>query len=85
MNTESGLPAEVVDAISANRKIQAIKTLRESRGLGLREAKEMVEAYIRENPNLSAHRRQESESGVGRLILIAVIAAAGYVAYRLLV
>ena len=84
MNTETELPAKVVESIKAGRKIQAIKALRESHGVGLREAKEIVEAYVRENPVLQVHRLQESESGVGRLIFIAVIVVAGYIAYRML-
>jgi Ribosomal protein L7/L12 C-terminal domain len=40
------LPQEVVSEIRANRKIQAIKLLRESQGIGLKDAKEVVEAYM---------------------------------------
>jgi hypothetical protein len=84
MNRETELPANVVELIKAGRKIQAIKAVRESQGMGLREAKEMVEAYVRENSDLQTHRRLESESGVGRLLLFAMIAVAGYIVYRVL-
>ena len=35
--------------IEAGRKIEAIKALREETGLGLREAKDAVEAYMRDH------------------------------------
>lgn len=46
MGTE-GLPAEVEDLVRRGRKIEAIKLLREQRDLGLREARDQVEAYAR--------------------------------------
>ena len=50
MADESGdaaLPEGVQAAIRRNRKIEAIKLLREETGLGLKEAKEEVEARQR--------------------------------------
>ena len=85
MDTQSDMPAEVLDAIRAKRKIQAIKLLRQSRGIGLKEAKEAVDAYLRANPDLPADRRPEAESGVGRAIVIGFSILAGYVIYRALV
>ena len=41
--TEHELPAEVVSAIKAGKKIEAIKILRESQGLGLANAKVLVD------------------------------------------
>lgn len=60
------------------------KLLRDIRGLGLSEAKEVVDAYARTNPDLLARRRHATESGVGRLVVIGLIAAALYMVYRLL-
>ena len=37
-------PAQVVAALERGQKIEAIKLLRELRGLGLKEAKDLVEA-----------------------------------------
>jgi large subunit ribosomal protein L7/L12 len=45
--TETGDYPEVVDAINAGNKIQAIKAYRERTGLGLKEAKDAVEALER--------------------------------------
>ena len=47
MTSPSWLPPEVVSAIESGRRIEAVKLLRESRGLGLAEAKEAVDAYAR--------------------------------------
>lgn len=41
--TEQELPIEVIEAIRAGRKVEAIKILRESTGLGLANAKVLVE------------------------------------------
>jgi hypothetical protein len=39
------LPSKVLMALERGQKIEAIKLLREARGLGLKEAKEAVDAY----------------------------------------
>jgi len=39
------LPGEALDALLAGNKIEAIKRLREASGLGLKEAKDLIEAY----------------------------------------
>ncbi|MDH3440612.1 MAG: ribosomal protein L7/L12 [Gammaproteobacteria bacterium] len=41
--TENELPPEVLDAIREGRKIEAIKILREAKGLGLANAKVLVD------------------------------------------
>ena len=84
MNADSELPADVVDAIRANRKIDAINRLRAHSGLDLKEAKHAVEAYARKNPQLTPPAPR-LESGVGRLVLIGVVVAAIYAAYRYLI
>jgi hypothetical protein len=56
------LPPEVMAALRQGHKVEAIKSLRESRGLDLREAKAAVEAYLHAHPeslaavHLSGHR-----------------------------
>ena len=76
------LPTEVKDAVHANRKIDAIKLLREQRDLGLKEAKEIVDAYALENRHLIGDQRSGRESGIGRVLLIIAIGGIIYVAYR---
>ena len=76
--TSDGLPAEVVAAIQSGRKIHAIKLLREVRGIGLKEAKHAVEAYMQANPSPI----QPSSNSGGALIYIALFLAIAYVAYQ---
>lgn len=82
MTTEPELSTQVLNAIHANRKIDAIKLLREERGLGLKEAKELVDAYTMKNPHLVVQRNAGGSGG--KLILIIAVAAAAYAAYRFL-
>jgi len=60
------LPADVKNAVHANRKVEAIKLLRKQRNMGLKEAKEIVDAYIDEDRDLIGEHRSGRESGVGR-------------------
>lgn len=45
--TENELPVDVIDAIRAGRKIEAIQLLQESKGLGLANAKVLVDRASR--------------------------------------
>lgn len=58
------MPREVIAALECGRKIEAIKLLQESRGLGLKEAKEAVERYVREHP-----KRRDVVAGGGHGML----------------
>lgn len=74
MNQYKNLPPDVLDAIHSNRKIEAIKLLREDKNLGLKEAKHIVDKYIRENPHLISHKNKSSGLSFSSLIfLVAVI------------
>jgi len=44
------LPPSVLDALRRGETIEAIRLLREATGLGLKEAKDRVDAYQRERP-----------------------------------
>ena len=74
MRSRTQLPKDVIDAINAGNNIEAIKTLRESTGLGLREAKEMLDAYIDGHP--IPEIRERSEPVVGRIVLPSNVIAA---------
>jgi len=69
MDSDLELSAQVLNAIHAGRKIDAIKLLRKERGLGLKEAKDIVDAY-------------GSSGGTGAIMVVLAIAAAAYAAYR---
>ena len=81
---EAALPLDVVDALRAGRKIEAIKRLRDHRNLGLKEAKQTVEAYAKAHPELIPDRPSGAEFGLGRIVLLILILAAGYAAYQYL-
>lgn len=72
-------PADVVSAIMQGRKIDAIKLLREARNMGLKEAKDAVEAYEDARPELKARLdavRAESNKKFLRFLVTAAAAAA---------
>ena len=50
MSDEPRLSEAVVACIESGRKIEAIKLLREESGVGLAEAKQAVDAYVRRHP-----------------------------------
>ncbi|MFT4613473.1 MAG: hypothetical protein ACI9NT_000613 [Bacteroidia bacterium] len=81
MNTEIKLSADVIAEIQANRKVTAIKLLRAQQGIGLTEAKALVDAYTdkhQPSPNSGA---QESEGGFGRILLLILGVGAIYALY----
>ena len=76
MNTKIELEPEVIASITSGRKIDAIKKLRELRGLGLKEAKELVDLYASEN-NIATPSVEKVNSGGGFIFLI-ILGVAGY-------
>lgn len=81
-DTSSSLPQAVIEAISRNRKVEAIRLLREERNIDLKDAKEKVDRFIRENSASTATRGVPKEEGaLGRFLLLLILillAAAGY-------
>ncbi len=57
------LPQEVVDALLKGRKIEAIKRLRAVRGLGLKEAKELVEGHIEKLEDAESAEAADADRG----------------------
>ena len=79
MSNQDDFSTAVRRAIEANRKIEAIKLLREERGIGLKEAKsiidrEMVE-YRQANPESA---RGTSNRGLSSVVSFVVLAAILY-------
>jgi len=78
------LPDDVLDALRGGQRIEAIKRLREATGLGLKEAKDLVEACeagVAGRPAAAATRTPavvsgRGGSGIGTLLAIAAVAAA---------
>lgn len=83
--TEDALPAAAVAALERGNKIEAIKITREARGIGLKESKETVEAYVATRPDLQQKLGADAGKAVLRLALIVGAAVVVYlVATRLL-
>jgi len=82
------LPASVQAALSSGNKIEAIKLLREQTGLGLKEAKDAVEAMSDSEfatAEKQYHPTIEKPSGVnllGWLAILATLAGALYYFYK---
>ncbi len=67
--TEKQLPAAVIRAIEQGRKIEAIKILREETGLGLANAKVLVDrAHRTHGPQKPAPGAISEESGGAKLV-----------------
>jgi len=63
------MPAAAVVAINQGRVIEAIRIVREaSDGLGLKDAKERVDAYIARDPMLKAQHEQQRRPTRGKLV-----------------
>lgn len=81
--TDSELPAEVVKAISQGRKIEAIKLLREATGLGLANAKVLVDRAVRRDAQLNPQIPGISEeSNTGRLVGMMLMLFLAFGVYR---
>lgn len=68
MNTESELPLEAIAALKRGSKIEAIKQVRLSRGIGLKEAKEVVEQHIDADPILHQQLASANSQSAGSLV-----------------
>ncbi|WP_459856982.1 ribosomal protein L7/L12 [Dongia sp. agr-C8] len=79
------LPDAAKLALRQGNKVEAIKIVREARGLGLKEAKDVVEASVAQDPML----RAELEGSVKRarpgavVWLVVLVIAAGVAVYLL--
>ena len=74
------LPAEATTLLSEGRIIDAVKSVRESNNLGLKEAKDWVDAYIASEPLLRVQLEAQQSASRRRafyvfLVVDAVIAA----------
>ena len=76
--TPDALPTEAQQALRHGNKIDAIRIVREKTGLGLKEAKDAVDAFERAHPNLrgglSPGEVPPEKAGYGILVLAAIAA-----------
>lgn len=77
------LPPDALSALSQGRLIDAIKATRLATGLGLKEAKEAVEAYLAQHPNLNRQYQEATarSGGALRWLVLAIALVAGLAAY----
>ena len=84
MENEPDLPSDVVAAIAANRKVEAIRRLREQTGVDLAEAKRLVDLYAAKNPTLLSGSELKDEGSGARLLVAIAIVVGIYLAWRYL-
>ena len=82
MSDEQTLSEAVITAIQSGRKIDAIKIFREETGLGLKEAKHAIDAYVRRHPAMASQTAAKTETQFGRLLVVVAIVAAAVAIYR---
>jgi hypothetical protein len=82
--TEDDLPPEVIRAIERGRKVEAIKLLRESTGLGLANAKVLVDKVARRlgPPSTALPGFVEEETNVTSLLKTLLLVVVLFAAYR---
>ncbi|MEL0169176.1 MAG: ribosomal protein L7/L12 [Pseudomonadaceae bacterium] len=73
------LDVQVVSALQNGRKVEAIKLLRKQRGIGLKEAKDIVDRYCEEHGLSSS---SQASGGTGGLMLVGLLVVVGYLVYR---
>jgi len=76
------LPSAAVAALQQGNKIEAIKIVRQERGIGLKEAKDAVEQYVQTDPLLqrkfAAARAGSKRSCLLWLTILIALAMIGY-------
>jgi len=83
--TEPSVPEAAVVALQRGNMIEAIKIVRMDHGLGLKESKDVVDAYVRRNPELRQSLEEKSSEAGRRLGLwLALLVGAGLVVWLVL-
>lgn len=74
------LSTEAIAALQAGSKIEAIKQVRVQQGVGLKEAKEIVELYIDQNPlikeQMALANKSSAKGCLSWVLLLAALAGA---------
>ena len=73
----------VVSLLQQGQKIKAIKQVREEHQLGLKEAKDLVDGYVRNNP--AKFKGIKPEPNYNGLIIVVLLLGAVYLTYQLLI
>lgn len=75
-NANITISVDAIAALERGQKIEAIKITRMKNGLGLKESKDAVEAYLENNPALSERFKLASSSGGNGMLYVLILAAA---------
>lgn len=78
------LPEDVIQSIRCGKKIEAIKKLRDANRLGLKEAKQAVEAYIDQSPELRQKFMQNTNMNTPVSFLLGICILVALVVYQIL-
>ncbi|MBM3263049.1 MAG: ribosomal protein L7/L12 [candidate division Zixibacteria bacterium] len=80
------LSTAAISALHHGNKIEAIKIVREERNIGLKEAKDTVEDYVRSQPDLQASfANAQAETKRSALLWLAVLIGLAFFAYQFFV
>ena len=81
-NSHPELPGEAIAALTRGSKIDAIKSVRIARGVGLKEAKDIVEQFLATSPQvksrMAAANKESARNGISVLLLIAALGLLAY-------
>lgn len=81
--TEGELPPNVLRAIEQGRKVEAIKLLREATGLGLANAKVLVDKAARQHgPRVNPPGLVEEATHLGKLLKTLLLVVVAFYLYR---
>lgn len=84
-DVKQSLPNEAIAALERGSKIDAIKHVRVNQGVGLKEAKEIVEQYLENNPGLKSRMMSaNAEAAKGSFKWILLLAVVALVVYYLI-
>lgn len=81
--SQDSLPSDAISALQRGNKIEAIKLTRAATGLGLKEAKDRVEAWAAAHPEQVPRASDTSVGGLMTLLaLLAAVSVAGWLLLR---
>ena len=75
-NADITIPVDAIAALEQGNKIEAIKITRMQNGLGLKESKDAVEAYLERNPALNERFKLASSSDGNGMIYVLILGVA---------
>ena len=78
------LPAAAIDALKEGQKITAIKIVREQQHVGLKQAKQQVDAHLATAAQLYpalSHPANHTSTGIGWLIWLMALGITGYLVW----